>query len=176
VVLHSWVKHSDNYAPVLVNITVTLELEVCAVLQSYLTSRPQHQRYIGIEKVTKSSRGGDYEKKLLQRECFWIYILSTLSPLGLNENFEWEVFWGFLFCFVFFCDSSRDLYLSYDFFCVCGCAQLRWSPLSIQSWLHSTLVLCLMKTLPFNISFGAVIFSVQIFHFFIWLYFTSSVF
>lgn len=37
-------------------------------------------KYIGIEKVTKPSRGGDYENKLLQRECFWIYSLNTLSP------------------------------------------------------------------------------------------------
>ncbi len=37
-------------------------------------------QYIGIEKVIKPSSGGDYEKKLLQRECFWIYTLNTLSP------------------------------------------------------------------------------------------------
>ncbi len=37
-------------------------------------------QYIGI--------GGDYEKKLLQRECFWIYTLDTLSPSGLNEDFD----------------------------------------------------------------------------------------
>ncbi len=37
-------------------------------------------QYIGIEKVIKPSSGGDYENKLLQRECFWIYTLNTLSP------------------------------------------------------------------------------------------------
>ncbi len=42
----------------------------------------------GIEKVIKPSRGGDCEKKLLQSECFWIYTLNTLSPSGLNEDFD----------------------------------------------------------------------------------------
>ncbi len=49
-------------------------------------------QYIGIEKVIKPSRGGDYEKKLLQRECFWIYTLNTLSPSGLNEDFDIKPF------------------------------------------------------------------------------------
>ncbi len=49
-------------------------------------------QYIGIEKVIKPSRGGDYENKLLQRECFWIYKLNTLSLSGLNENFDIKPF------------------------------------------------------------------------------------
>lgn len=52
-------------------------------------------RYIGIEKIKKKKkplRGGDYEKKLLQRECFWIYTLNILSPSGLNEDFDMKPF------------------------------------------------------------------------------------
>ncbi len=49
-------------------------------------------QYIGIEKVIKPSRGEDYEKKLLQRECFWIYTLNTLSQSGLNDDFDIKPF------------------------------------------------------------------------------------
>ncbi len=48
-------------------------------------------QYIGIEKVIKPSRGGDYENKL-QRECFSIYTLNTLSPSGLNDDFDIKPF------------------------------------------------------------------------------------
>ncbi|CAB1350104.1 unnamed protein product, partial [Coregonus sp. 'balchen'] len=40
--------------------------------------------YIGIEMVKMSRRGGDIERKLLQRESFWSHRLNTLSPLGLD--------------------------------------------------------------------------------------------
>ncbi|CAB1346062.1 unnamed protein product [Coregonus sp. 'balchen'] len=49
-------------------------------------------RYIGIEMVKMSHRGGDIERKLLQRESFWIHRLNTLSPLGLNEEFDLKPF------------------------------------------------------------------------------------
>ena len=45
-------------------------------------------RYLGVEKVERSRRGGDIEKKLLQRETYWIYKLNTMSPNGLNEEFD----------------------------------------------------------------------------------------
>lgn len=49
-------------------------------------------RYIGVERVDQSPRGGDRDKKLLQRETFWIYFLNTLSPHGLNEDFDIKPF------------------------------------------------------------------------------------
>jgi hypothetical protein len=49
-------------------------------------------RYIGIEMVKMSCRGGDIERKLLQMESFWIHRLNTLSPLGLNEEFDLKPF------------------------------------------------------------------------------------
>lgn len=49
-------------------------------------------RYIGIEMVKMSRRGGDNERKLLQRESFWIHRLNTLSPLGLNVEFGLKPF------------------------------------------------------------------------------------
>ncbi|CAB1337390.1 unnamed protein product [Coregonus sp. 'balchen'] len=49
-------------------------------------------RYIGIEMVKMSRRGGDIERKLRQRESFWIHRLNTLSPLGLNEEFDLKPF------------------------------------------------------------------------------------
>lgn len=45
-------------------------------------------RYLGIEKVERPPRGGDYERRLLQREMFYIHTFnSTLAPYGLNEEF-----------------------------------------------------------------------------------------
>ncbi|CAB1328136.1 unnamed protein product, partial [Coregonus sp. 'balchen'] len=44
-------------------------------------------RYIGMEMVKMSSRGGDIERKCLERGSFWIHRLNTLSPLGVNEEF-----------------------------------------------------------------------------------------
>ena len=49
-------------------------------------------RYTGIEHVEKPPRGGDIEKRLLQRETYWIYALNTLSPQGLNEDFDVKPF------------------------------------------------------------------------------------
>lgn len=45
-------------------------------------------RYLGVEGIVRQRRGGDLERRLLQRETFWIYSLNTLSPNGLNEDFD----------------------------------------------------------------------------------------
>ncbi len=47
-------------------------------------------QYIGIEKVQKSTRGGDFERRLLH--YFWTYTLNTLSRCGLNEDFDIKPF------------------------------------------------------------------------------------
>ncbi len=49
-------------------------------------------KYIGIKRVQKPLRGGDFEGKLLQCKCFWIYTLNTLLPFGLNEEFDIKPF------------------------------------------------------------------------------------
>lgn len=49
-------------------------------------------KYTGIEKVNPARRGGDIDTILLQREAFWIYTLDTLSPRGLNEDFDLRPF------------------------------------------------------------------------------------
>ena len=48
--------------------------------------------YCGIELVKQPSRGGDLNALLLKREAFWIYTLDTLSPRGLNEDFDLRPF------------------------------------------------------------------------------------
>lgn len=49
-------------------------------------------RYTGIEQVQLPRRGGDIDNILLRREAFWIYSLDTLSPNGLNEDFDLRPF------------------------------------------------------------------------------------
>lgn len=49
-------------------------------------------RYTGIEKVEKPSRGGNHDRLLLQRETYYIYALNTMSPSGLNEEFDVKPF------------------------------------------------------------------------------------
>lgn len=49
-------------------------------------------RYVGIEQIQLSNRGGDVNNKLLQREAFWIFTLDTMSPKGLNEEFDLRPF------------------------------------------------------------------------------------
>lgn len=49
-------------------------------------------RYTGIEKVNLPRRGGDIDTILLQREAFWMFTLDTLSPKGLNEDFDLRPF------------------------------------------------------------------------------------
>lgn len=45
-------------------------------------------RYTGIELVKPLCRGGDINTVLLKQETFWIYELDTLSPRGINEDFD----------------------------------------------------------------------------------------
>lgn len=43
-----------------------------------------YMEVIGIEKVTRPLRGGDWQKKIFMREAYWILKLRTRFPLGLN--------------------------------------------------------------------------------------------
>ena len=45
-------------------------------------------KYLGIEHVKQFNRGGDINSALLKREVFWIYTLYTLSPRGINKDFD----------------------------------------------------------------------------------------
>ena len=49
-------------------------------------------RYIGIEKVSLPPRGGDLENLLSKREHYWIYHLKTLTPHGLNVEYDLRCF------------------------------------------------------------------------------------
>ena len=49
-------------------------------------------RYTGIELITPQRRKGDLERRLRQRELFWIYTLRTKAPNGLNEDFSIKPF------------------------------------------------------------------------------------
>ncbi len=54
-------------------------------------------RHIGIKKVTLSPRGGDLEVLLSRREHYWIHRVTTLSPHGLNIEYDMRnVFVGYL--------------------------------------------------------------------------------
>ncbi len=60
------------------------------VAQHFANSRHSNStlQYIGIEGVKCPWCGGDINILLLQREAFWIFTLDTLSPRGLNEDFD----------------------------------------------------------------------------------------
>ncbi|XP_069473373.1 uncharacterized protein [Ambystoma mexicanum] len=49
-------------------------------------------KYMVLEVVKKSYRGGDYQSTLSRREKYWIDLLDTLSPRGLNEEFSLKCF------------------------------------------------------------------------------------
>lgn len=42
----------------------------------------------GIERVYPPIRGGDFKRKLLNRETFWMFRLQTLFPAGLNRRLD----------------------------------------------------------------------------------------
>ena len=44
----------------------------------------------GIEHI-KLPRGGNIDRKLCQRELFWINELGSLQPMGLNVDFDMNV-------------------------------------------------------------------------------------
>lgn len=46
-------------------------------------------RFQILEQITPLRRGGDRIKLLKQREAYWIHQLDTLTPKGLNR--EWDV-------------------------------------------------------------------------------------
>lgn len=43
----------------------------------------------GVEKIVMPNRGGEEFRILCKKEVFWIFILNTRKPFGLN--FEWDV-------------------------------------------------------------------------------------
>ncbi|OCT76067.1 hypothetical protein XELAEV_18031256mg [Xenopus laevis] len=47
---------------------------------------------IGVEQVLSTTRIGDLDRKLLQKEAEWIYSMGTKSPHGLNEGFTFAPF------------------------------------------------------------------------------------
>lgn len=49
-------------------------------------------KFLGIERVLPKRRGGDVDKKLLQRESFWIFELNSLFPKGMNEEINYSCF------------------------------------------------------------------------------------
>ncbi len=44
-----------------------------------------------------SHLSGDIAKRLLQREAFWMFYLKTMSPSGLNDDFDISCFLVFVF-------------------------------------------------------------------------------
>lgn len=49
-------------------------------------------RFMGLECVGRSSRGGDRENRLLQREAWYIFNFNTCIPNGMNEDLSLSCF------------------------------------------------------------------------------------
>ena len=49
-------------------------------------------KYTGIEHIALPRTGGNIEILLLQREAYWISCLKTLTPSGLNIDFDLRLF------------------------------------------------------------------------------------
>ncbi|OCT78049.1 hypothetical protein XELAEV_18029146mg [Xenopus laevis] len=61
------------------------------VSRHFLESSDGDIKYLniqGIEKIEPAYRGGNLMEKLLHREAFWIFILGTRQPAGLNLRFD----------------------------------------------------------------------------------------
>ncbi|CAH2324294.1 Hypothetical predicted protein, partial [Pelobates cultripes] len=61
-----------------VNPTRQIDTPISKHLKLHHGGSSEGIRFSGIERVTLGPRGGDLDKKLLQRESFWIYKLKTL--------------------------------------------------------------------------------------------------
>ncbi|XP_056390398.1 uncharacterized protein LOC130284250 [Hyla sarda] len=49
---------------------------------------PKHLRVAGMEKVRLGPRGGDLTRKLYNRETYWMFLLETRQPKGLNKRLD----------------------------------------------------------------------------------------
>ncbi|OCT98775.1 hypothetical protein XELAEV_18011009mg [Xenopus laevis] len=49
-------------------------------------------KFTAVEHIKSTTRIGDLDNKLLQREAEWIYWLNTKVPSGLNEGFTFSPF------------------------------------------------------------------------------------
>lgn len=48
-------------------------------------------RIQGIERVNAPNRGGDHVDKLRSRETFWMFVLQTCQPNGLNKRLDLDL-------------------------------------------------------------------------------------
>ncbi|OCT55392.1 hypothetical protein XELAEV_18002551mg [Xenopus laevis] len=51
-----------------------------------------HLKFMVLEVVPPTRRGGDRELKLKRREVRWINMLKSLHPLGLNRDYDLFLF------------------------------------------------------------------------------------
>ena len=53
---------------------------------------PSSLRFVGLEQVALTTRGGNLPKMLSQREMYWIFELNPMQPQGLNDDFSYKPF------------------------------------------------------------------------------------
>ncbi|OCT94885.1 hypothetical protein XELAEV_18012569mg [Xenopus laevis] len=52
-----------------------------------------HQlRWMVLQVVSEPTRGGDFDRMLLQKEVMWIDKLNSMAPVGLNEDLSYSCF------------------------------------------------------------------------------------
>ncbi|OCT57179.1 hypothetical protein XELAEV_18003877mg [Xenopus laevis] len=53
-------------------------------------------RWMVLQVVSEPTRGGDFDRMLLQKEVMWIDKLNSMAPVGLNEDLSYSCFFLFL--------------------------------------------------------------------------------
>lgn len=74
------------------NIRHRRDTPIARHMMEFHDGNPTSLKFLAIEVIRPSERGGDWDNKILRKETEWIYRLGSLEPFGLNENLHFGCF------------------------------------------------------------------------------------